>query len=171
MIGLPDILAGLFVYVVLIIGLGYERSGLAAALALSIMMTPIIARSAEVQLRVVPGGLREAGLALGATKWQTVRGIVLPTAKAGLATALILGVARAVGETAPVLITSGASTFTNFNPTQEPMNSLPLYILFAVRSGQENYIIRGFGAAAVLLGVVLALFVFTRIMTRDRISR
>lgn len=171
MIGLPDILAGLFVYVTLILALGVERSGFAAAMALAIMMTPIIARSAEVQLRVVPGGLREAGLALGATRWRTVKGIVVPTAKAGLATALILGIARAVGETAPVLITSGASTFLNVNPFNEPMNSLPLFILFAVRSGQTEYIIRGFGAAAVLLGIVLALFVMARMLTKDRATR
>jgi phosphate transport system permease protein len=171
MIGLPDILAGLFVYVTLLIGLGWGRSGFAAAMALAIMMTPIIARTAEVQLRVVPGGLREAGLALGATHWRSVRNVVLPTARAGLATALILGVARAVGETAPVLITSGASTFTNTNPFSEPMNSLPLYIYFALRSGQPLYVLRGFGAAAVLLTVVLALFVFTRLMARQRVGR
>lgn len=171
MTALPDILAGLFIYVTLIIGLGVERSGFAAAMALAVMMTPIIARSAEVQLRVVPGGLREAGLALGASQWRTVRNVVLPTAKAGLATALILGVARAVGETAPVLITSGASTFTNWDPFHNPMNSLPLYILFAVRSGQPLYIIRGFGAAAVLLTIVLVLFVLTRFLARDRFKR
>ena len=120
MTALPDVLAGLFVYVTLIVGLGVDRSGIAAAAALFIMMLPIIARSAEVQLRVVPGGLREAGLALGASRWSTVRRVVLPTAKAGLATALILGIARAVGETAPVLITSGATTFMNLNPFSEP---------------------------------------------------
>ncbi len=171
MIGLPDILAGLFVYVTLILALGTQRSGFAAGMALAIMMTPIIARSAEVQLRVVPGGLREAGLALGATRWRTVKGIVVPTAKAGLATALILGIARAVGETAPVLITSGASTFLNFNPLSEPMNSLPLFILFALRSGQPVYIERGFGAAVVLLGIVLALFVMARMLAKNRMSR
>lgn len=171
MIGLPDVLAGLFVYVTLILSLGQERSGFAAAMALAIMMTPIIARSSEVQLRVVPGGLREAGLALGATRWRTVKGIVVPTAKAGLATALILGIARAVGETAPVLITSGATTFTNVNPLSEPMNSLPLFILFAVRSPEPLYIARGFGAAAVLLAIVFSLFVFTRMLTKDRMAR
>lgn len=170
MIGLPDILAGLFIYVTLILTLNVPRSGFAAAMALAVMMTPIIARSAEVQLRVVPGGLREAGLALGATQWRTVRHIVLPTAKVGLATALILGIARAVGETAPVLITSGASTFVNLNPVENPMNSLPLFILFAVRSGQPLYIARGFGAAAVLLAIVLMLFVVMRLLARDRLK-
>ena len=170
MTALPDILAGLFIYTTLIIGLGFERSGFAAAMALTVMMLPIIARSAEVSLRIVPGDLREAGMALGASQWQTVRRIVLPTAKAGLATALILGVARAVGETAPVLITSGASTFTNFNPFKDPMNSLPLFIFSAVRSGEPLYIARGFGAASVLLGLVLVLFVTTRFLARDRMT-
>jgi phosphate transport system permease protein len=171
MTALPDILAGLFIYVTLILALGVPRSGFAAAMALTVMMTPIIARSAEVQLRVVPGGLREASLALGASQWRTVRGVVLPTAKAGLATALILGIARAVGETAPVLITSGASTFLNTDPFNDPMNSLPLFTLFAVRSGQDLYIARGFGAATVLLVLVTLLFVMTRWLARDKQGR
>ena len=171
MTALPDVLAGLFIYVVLILALGVPRSGFAAATALAIMMTPIIARSAELQLRIVPGGLREAGLALGASQWQVVRRVVLPTARSGLATALILGIARAVGETAPVLITSGATTFLNTNPLENPMNSLPLYILFAVRSGQPLYIARGFGAAALLLVLVLLLFVVTRFLARERVGR
>ncbi|MBI1378689.1 MAG: phosphate ABC transporter permease PstA [Frankiales bacterium] len=171
MTALPDILAGLFIYVTLILALGVPRSGFAAAMALTVMMTPIIARSAEVQLRVVPGGLREASLALGASQWRTVRGVVLPTAKAGLATAVILGIARAIGETAPVLITSGASTFLNVNPFQDPMNSLPLFSLFAVRSGQDLYIQRGFGAATVLLILVTFLFVLTRWLARDKQGR
>lgn len=168
MTALPDILAGLFIYTTLIITLGQEKSGFAAAMALTIMMMPIIARSAEVQLRVVPGGLREAGLALGASHWRTVRMVVLPTARTGLATALILGVARAVGETAPVLITSGASTILNANPFKDPMNSLPLFVFSAVRSGEPLFIARGFGAATVLLAVVLLLFVVIRFLARDK---
>jgi phosphate transport system permease protein len=171
MTALPDILAGLFVYVTLIVALGFERSGFAAAMALTITMLPIIARSAEVQLRIVPGGLREAGLALGSSQWLTVRKVVLPTAKAGLATALILGIARAVGETAPVLITSGASTFLNTKPFTDPMNSLPLFVFSAVRSGEPLYIARGFGAAAVLLALVLVLFSVIRFLARDRGAR
>jgi phosphate transport system permease protein len=168
MTALPEILAGLFVYVVLIVRLGYPRSGFAAAVAISVTMIPIIARSSEVALRIVPGGLREASLALGASHWQTVRRVVLPTAKTGLATALILGVARGIGEVAVVLICSGASTYMNFNPFHEPMNSLPLYAFTAVRSGQEIAVTRGFGAASVLLVVVLVLFVATRLLARGQ---
>jgi phosphate transport system permease protein len=171
MTALPDILAGLFIYTVLLLGLGFTRNGFCAAMALSIMMLPIIARSADVALRVVPGGLREASLALGATRWQTVRRVVLPTARAGLATAVILGLARAVGETAPVLITSGASTFFNDDPLKNPMNSLPLFIFTSVRSGEPTYITRGFGAASVLLALVLVLFTTARLLARQRTRR
>jgi phosphate transport system permease protein len=169
MTALPDILAGLFVYAVLIIGLHWERTGFTAALALSVTMIPIVARSSEVVLRLVPGGLREASLALGASRWQTVRRVVLPTARSGLATALILGVARVAGETAPLLIVSGASTFTNGDPFHEPMNSLPLFIFTAIRSGQSAYIARGYGAAALLLAFVLVLFMTARYLARDRV--
>src|SRR5262249_30170030 len=146
----------------------FPRSGFAAAMAISVMMLPIIARASDVVLRVVPGGLREAGLALGATHWRTVWHVVLPTARPGLATALILGIARGVGETSPVLLTSGASTFLNTNPFENTMNSLPLFVYFAVRSGQPIYIIRGFGAASLLLALVLALFTAARRIARQR---
>jgi phosphate transport system permease protein len=171
MTALPDILAGLFIYTTLIVGLGVQRSGFAAGMALSVMMLPIIARSADVALRVVPGGLREASLALGAPQWRTVRSVVLPTASAGLAQAVILGMARAVGETAPVLITSGASTFFNANPLVNPMNSLPLYILTAVRSGLNLYQDRAYGAGIVLLALVLILFAVTRYLGRSKVAR
>ena len=169
MTALPDILAGLFVYAVLIIALGWERSGFAVSMALVVTMMPIIARSAEVVLRVVPGGLREASLALGASQWQTVRRVVLPTAKAGLATSLILGIARVAGETAPLLIVSGASTFMNTNLNHEPMNSLPLFIYDAVRRPDGLTIqARGYGGATLLLLMVLVLFVTTRFLARDK---
>lgn len=169
MTALPDILAGLFIYTLLIIGLHKERTGLAAAIALSVTMIPIIARSSEVALRIVPGGLREASLALGASQWQTVRRVVLPTARAGLVTSLILGIARIAGETAPLLIVSGASTFFNANPSHQPMNSLPLFIFSSVRSGQNQSIARGYGAAALLLALVLVLFTVARFLARDKV--
>lgn len=171
MTALPSIVAGLFIYTTLIVLLGVQRTGFAAAMAISVMMLPIIARSADVVLRVMPGGLREASLALGASKWQTVRQVVLPTVRSGLATALILGIARGVGETSPVLLTSGASTFMNVNPFNEPMNSLPLFVFASVRSGETLYIARGFGAAAVLLVLVLVLFIFTRFLARQKVGR
>src|ERR1700749_3036503 len=131
-------------------------------------MLPIIARSADVALRVVPNGLREAGLALGSGGWQVIWRVVLPTCRAGLATAVILGMARAVGETAPVLITSGATTFMNTNPLHNTMNSLPLYILFAVRSPEHLYQERGYAAGIVLLAIVLVLFGMARYLSRNK---
>jgi phosphate transport system permease protein len=172
MTALPDILAGLFIYTTLIVRLGFQDSGFAAAMALSVMMLPVIARSADVVLRVVPGGLREASFALGAPHWRTVWRVVLPTARPGLATALILGVARGIGETAPVLLTSGASTFFNDNPFHYPMNSLPLFIFNAYESGAlAGYTSRLWGAASVLLGLVLVLFIAARFLARSRQGR
>jgi phosphate transport system permease protein len=168
MTALPDLVAGLFIYAFLIVALGQSRTGLAAAIALSITMLPIIARSSEVVLRVVPGGLREASLALGASQWRTVLRVVLPTARPGLATALILGMARAIGETAPVLIVSAPSPYFNANPLHDPMNSLPLFVFSGVRSPDVNSITRGYGAASVLLAVVIILFAIIRLLARRR---
>ena len=168
MTALPSIVAGLFIYTVAIVKLGVPSSGFAAALALAVMALPIMARASDVVLRVVPGGLREASYALGATTWQTVWKVVLPTARPGLATALILGVARAVGETSPVLLTSGASTFMNADPFNNPMNSLPLFVYASVVSGNPNAEVRAYAAATVLLVVVLSLFVLARFVVRTR---
>ncbi|MGZ4452054.1 MAG: phosphate ABC transporter permease PstA [Nocardioides sp.] len=166
MTALPDILAGLFIYTVWIIAFGLPKSGLAAALAISVMMLPIIARTSDVVLRVVPGTLREASLALGASRWATVWNVVLPTARSGLATALILAIARGVGETAPVLITSGNSPFLHLNPGSGVMSSLPLFIFDGARSGEDLQVQRAFGAAAVLLVLVVALFATARYLAR-----
>ncbi len=168
MTALPSIVAGLFVYTVLIVAIGFPRSGFAAAMALGVMMLPIIARAADVVLRVVPGGLREASLALGASRWRTVWHVVLPTARPGLATAVILGVARGVGETSPVLLTSGVAGFMVTNPTDGVMNSLPLYIFKGARSPEQMDIERAFAAATVLLVLVLVLFVIARLLARQR---
>jgi phosphate transport system permease protein len=122
-------------------------------------------------LRVVPGGLREASLALGASRWRTVWRVVLPTARSGLATALILGIARGIGETAPVLICSGEATYLNSNPFVGPMNSLPLFIFQGYESGITEMILRAWGAASVLLAVILILFVTARFLARSRPGR
>jgi phosphate transport system permease protein len=181
MTALPDLVAGLFIYYFLIVLLAHIRwasqsfatkNGLAAALAIGITMLPIVARSSEVVLRVVPGGLREAGLALGSSQWSTVWRVVLPTARAGLATAVILGIARGIGETAPVLIVSAPSTFMQVSPVGNPMNSMPLAAYTAIRNGiNPQTISRGFGAAAVLLVVVMILFAVIRLLARQRTGR
>ena len=109
MSGVPSIVAGLFIYAVWILQFHHTFSGFAAALALSVLMLPTITRTAEEVLRLVPDGLREASLALGAPEWRDGLVVVLPTARSGLITAVILGVARAVGETAPLIMTAFGS--------------------------------------------------------------
>jgi phosphate transport system permease protein len=171
MTALSDILAGLFVYATLVVGFGLGKTGLAAAIAIAVTMLPLVARASEVALRVVPGGLREASEALGATHWKTTWKVVLPSARAGLVTAAILAIARGIGETAVVLVTTGASSFLNFNPVSEPMNSLPLYIYTAYETHEPLALTRAFGAASVLLAMVLLLFVVARWVVRDKSGR
>jgi phosphate transport system permease protein len=164
MTALPSVVAGLFIFATFILILGFERSGLAASVAISIMMLPIIIRSADVVLRLVPGNLREASAALGAPQWRTVWHVVLPTARSGLMTSVILGVARGVGETAPVLLTAGYTGTMNTNPLHNPMASLPLAAYELVRSPMPNQVARGFGSAALLMIVVLVLFTLARVL-------
>lgn len=164
MTALPSVLAGLFIFATWILILGLGRSGLAAALAISIMMLPIIIRASDVVLRLVPGNLREASAALGAPAWRTVWHVVLPTARSGLATSVILGTARGIGETSPVLLTAGFTSSFATNPFQGPMVSLPLAAFEFVRTGRPALVARGFATAAVLMVVVLALFIVARIL-------
>jgi phosphate transport system permease protein len=162
MTALPSVVAGLFIYALWILILGFGFSGLAAGLALAVDMLPLIIRAADVVLRVVPGNLKEASEALGAPRWRTVWHVVLPTARSGLATAVILGAARGIGETSPVLLTAGYSTYLNDDPLRGQMTSLPLMAYHLLLSPQSNDHDRGFGAAALLLVLVLALFALGR---------
>jgi len=162
MTALPSIVAGLFVYATLIMIFTKQQSGFAAAIAISIMMLPIIIRSADVALRLVPGTLKEASYALGAGQWSTVWNVTLPTAKSGLATSIILGTARGIGETSPVLLCAGFTAALNVNPFEGPMISLPLATFEFVKSPEEAMIARGFGTALVLLVLVLIMFVIAR---------
>jgi len=164
MTALPTILAGLFIYAAWILTLGYQQSGLAAALALSIMMLPYMIRTSDLVLRLVPQSLREASDALGAPTWRTVWHVVLPTARSGLTTAVILATARGIGEASPVLLTAGFTSYLNLDPVHGPMVSLPLLALELVASGQPSYVARGFGCAALLLLVILTLFAVARII-------
>ena len=164
MSALPSIVAGLFIFASVILTFGQQKSGFAASLALTVMMMPIITRTAEVVFRLVPGGLREASYALGAPQWRTVLLVVLPTARSSLVTAVILGVARGVGETAPVLLTAGFTGAMNANPFEGQQVSLPLYIFNYVRYPQPDMIARAYGAALVLLLIVMVLFVTARLV-------
>ena len=164
MTALPSIVAGLFVYAAIITLITHQRSGFAAAMAITVMMLPIIIRASDVVLRLVAGNLREASYALGSTRWRTVWHVVLPTARSGLVTAVILGTARGIGETSPVLLTSGMTAVMNVNPFEGPMISLPLQVFAFVRSPEPTMIARGFGTAAVLMLLVLTLFMLARVL-------
>lgn len=164
MTALPSVVVGLFIYATLILSLGLGKSGFAAAVAISVEMLPIIIRASDVVLRLVAGSLKEASYALGAGHWRTVWHVTLPTARSGLTTAVILGTARGIGETTPVLLTAGFTAALNANPFSGPQVSLPLLAFSLVKSPQRTMIERGFGAAAVLLVLVLLLFVVARVI-------
>ncbi|KTS81182.1 phosphate ABC transporter permease [Microbacterium testaceum] len=164
MTALPSIVAGLFVYAAVVTLITHERSGFAASIAISVMMLPIIIRASDVVLRLVPHNLREASYALGSSRWRTVWNVVLPTSRSGLVTAVILGTARGIGETSPVLLTSGVTAQMNLNPFSGPMISLPLQVFDFVKSPEPNMIARGFGAAATLVLLVLTLFIIARLI-------
>ena len=161
---LPSVVAGLFIYGLMIIELGLPESGFAASLALSIMTLPIIIRASDVVFRLVPAGLKEAAYALGASRWRTALLVSIPTARSGLATAVILGAARGIGETSPVLLTAGYNTAMNADPFTGPQTSLPLATFKLVTSDQPNYVSRGYAAAVLLLVLVLILFIAARIV-------
>lgn len=164
MTALPSIVAGLFIYATVILAVGFDKSGLAASLALAVMMLPIIIRASDVVIRLVPGTLREASYALGTSRWRTVRHVVLPTARSGLTTSVILGTARGVGETSPVLLTAGFTAELNADPLSGPQVSLPLATFEFVKSPEPDMIARGFGTAATLMALVLLLFVIARLI-------
>lgn len=163
--GVPAIIAGLFVYLLWVQPRhtsGY--SGFAASLAISIVMIPTITRTAQEVLVTVPVTLREASFALGANRWRTTLLVVVPTARSGIATAVILGMARAVGETAPVLFTAHGALRTNFNPFRGPQADLPLQVFTLVLSSNANQTAEAWGGAFVLVLVVLVLFVSARVV-------
>jgi phosphate transport system permease protein len=162
MTALPSVVAGLFIYASVILLVTHQFNGFAAALAISVLMLPIMIRSADVVLRLVPGNLREAGLALGGGQWAVVRLVVLPTVRSGLTTAIILATAHGIGETAPVLLTSGVTNNLNVNPFNGPQMSLPLAVLEFIKSPQPDMRTRGYATAALLLLLVLVLFVAAR---------
>jgi phosphate transport system permease protein len=163
MSGVPSIVAGLFILSILVIPVTQELNGLMGSLALSILMIPTIARTAEEMLLLIPNELREAGVALGATQWRTVSGVVVPAAKSGLVTAVILGIARIIGETAPILLVSGGADALNFNPMSGPMGSLPFYIWKAfLTGGTEEAYARAWGGMLILLILIVVLFGLAR---------
>jgi phosphate transport system permease protein len=170
MSGVPSIVAGLFIYAVLVIGLGWGFSGFAGALALSILMLPTVTRTSEEVLRLVPDGLREAGLALGSQEWRVTWSVVLPTARSGLITAVILGVARAIGETAPLLFTAFGNIALNWNAFHGAQDSMSLFVWTYIRYPQVAEQTRAWTAAMILMFLVLILFVIARLVGRGSLA-
>jgi phosphate transport system permease protein len=167
MTGVPSIVFGLFIYITLVLT-GWLGSGFAAwkgSVALSLLMLPVVTRSAEVVLLLVPDSLREAALALGAPRWRVVFRVVLPTALPGLVTGSLLAIARGAGETAPLLFTATLANVTSFN-LNDRMNSLPAQIFNDIGQAQDRLVNRAWGAALTLVLMILVLNVIARLAAR-----
>jgi phosphate transport system permease protein len=163
--GVPSIVFGLFVYIVLIVGTGSTYAGYKGSLALSLLMLPVVTRSAEVILLLIPNALRESALALGAPRWKVIFSIVLPTALPGMITGVLLAIARAAGETAPLLFTAAATHETTFD-LGKFMNSLPVQIYNDVTSPTTAVVNRAWGAALTLVVMILLLNLIARLIAR-----
>jgi phosphate transport system permease protein len=171
MSGVPSIVAGLFILSAILYPITKSFSGFMGALALTILMIPTIARTSEEVLNLIPNDLREAGVALGGTQWRTVAMIVLPAAKSGLITAVILGVARIAGETAPLLLLTGGGDKVNPNAFNGPLGSLPYYIWKSFNAGSPEAITRAWAGLLVLVGLVLILFTAARYLGSKKSSK
>lgn len=170
--GLPTIVVGIFVYSVLVLSQG--QSAIAGGLALAIIGLPLVARSAQEVLRLVPTSYREAGLALGAPRWRTVLGVILPTSMGGILTGTTLAIARVAGETAPLLFTcSLAATTVTWDPRQ-PVQSMPLTIFTYAEQPDPSYHAQAWATGAVLLAFVLVVSLISKLVlarSRRKLSR
>jgi phosphate transport system permease protein len=171
MSGVPSIVAGLFILSAVLYPITKAYSGFMGSLALTILMIPTVARTSEEVLNLIPNDLREAGTALGGTQWRTVAMIVLPAARSGLITAVILGVARIAGETAPLLLLTGGGDKVNGNPFNGAMGSLPYYIWKSFNAGSPEAITRAWAGLLVLVVLVLFLFTSARYLSTRKVAR
>jgi phosphate transport system permease protein len=166
MTGIPSIVAGLFVFAFWVLGLHRGFSGLAAALSLAVLMLPVVVRSSEEMIRLVPSELREASYALGVPKWRTILSVVLPTAATGITTGVMLAIARVTGETAPLLLTAGGNNFIHVNPFSGIQSALPLFVFDQTGRGVDAAVNRAWAAALTLILIVVALYIAARLLTR-----
>ena len=170
MTGIPSIVAGLFAYALFVVFFGPGvHLGFGGSVALAILMIPIVVRSSEEMLKLVPADLREASYALGVPKWKTIVKVVLPTALSGIITGVTLAIARVIGETAPLLIIAGSTDSTNFNLFKDQMMTLPVFIYYSyTQPGNHPEIARpmAWGAALVLILIVLVLNLLARVLGR-----
>jgi phosphate transport system permease protein len=170
MTGVPSIVFGLFIYITLVLAkVGGAFTGWKGSVALSLLMLPIVIRSSEVVLLLVPGSLREAALALGAPRWRVMLRVVLPTALPGLITGSLLAIARGMGETAPLLFTTAGAFVLTGNLSQQ-MNALPLQIYNDILSPRDVVVARAWGAALTLVVLVLILNVLARAIARRSVT-
>ncbi|MFE0255454.1 phosphate ABC transporter permease PstA [Streptomyces sp. NPDC059010] len=165
MTGIPSIVAGLFILSIMLI-FEMEPFGFAGSLALAILMMPVVVRSTEEMLKLVPNELREASLALGVPKWRTILKVVLPTSLGGIITGIMLSIARIAGETAPVLLLVFGSKFINSNPFEGAQASLPLYIYQQYGSGEAPAYDRAWAASLTLIAFVMILNLVARGIAR-----
>jgi phosphate transport system permease protein len=168
MTGIPSIVAGLFVLSLWIMMLDLGYSGFAGAMALSILMMPIVVRSTEEMLKLVPNELREASLAMGVPKWRTILKVVLPTAIGGITTGVVLALARIAGETAPIILLVFGNNMINSNVFEGAQSSLPLYIYEQWGYGTEQAYDRAWAAALVLIAFVMLLNLAARAIARRK---
>ncbi len=171
MSGVPSIVAGLFILSAVLYPITKGYSALMGALALTILMIPTVARTSEEVLLLIPNDLREAGTALGGTQWRTVAMIVLPAARSGLMTAVILGIARIAGETAPILLLTGGGDRVNPDPFNGSIGSLPYYIWKSFNAGSPEALTRAWAGLLVLMLLVLILFVSARALASRKVSK
>ncbi len=166
----PSIVVGITAYSIIVVGLIGTFSPVAGAIALSFMLVPIVARTTEESMKLVPNSVREASMALGAHRWRTILSVVLPSAKGGLITGALLAVARVAGETAPILLTILGNSYF-FQGFSSPMDALPLRIFLNSRMPQPEVQAQAWGASLVLILIVLALNIGVRLASRGRFSR
>lgn len=167
MTGIPSIVAGLFILAFWVLALHHGFSGFAGALALAIVELPIVVRSAEEMILLVPRSLREASYALGVPGWKTILRVVLPTASTGIVTGVMLAVARVIGETAPILLVVGNNAYYNWNPFSGDQGSLPLFIFQNAGSSQPLNVDRAWAAALTLILLVVIMYAGARLLTRS----
>ena len=170
MSGVPSIVAGLFILSAVLYPITKGYSGFMGALALTILMIPTIARTSQEVLKLIPNDLREAGVALGGTQWRTVAMIVLPAARSGLITAIILGIARIAGETAPILLLTGGGDRVNPNAFDGSIGSLPYYVWKSFNAGSPEAITRAWAGLLVLMVLVLILFTLARLLGTRKVA-